>query len=109
MNTSEQKTVVIGGISGGIGSALAEQLCRTGDRVVGFARNTQGLEALRARHPEIEVHSCDATDSRSAQQLLRADHRNPRPNRCLCTCDRFDFPQARPPHLDRGLAPHRSD
>jgi NAD(P)-dependent dehydrogenase (short-subunit alcohol dehydrogenase family) len=62
MNTSEQKTVVIGGISGGIGSALAEQLCRTGDRVVGFARNTQGLEAVRARHPEIEVHSCDATD-----------------------------------------------
>ena len=62
MNTSEQKTVVIGGISGGIGSALAEQLCRTGDRVIGFARNAQGLEALRARHPEIETHSCDATD-----------------------------------------------
>ncbi len=63
MNTSKQKTVVIGGISGGIGSVLAEKLCQNGDRVIGFARNTSGLEALRAQHPDIETHICDATDS----------------------------------------------
>lgn len=77
MNTSEQKTVLIGGISGGIGSALAEQLCHTGNRVVGFARNAQGLEALRARHPEIDTYSCDATDpealSACFEQII-ADH-----------------------------------
>lgn len=62
MNATEAKTIVIGGISGGIGSALAEQLTSHGHRVIGFARSPAALDALRARLAEIRTHTCDATD-----------------------------------------------
>jgi NAD(P)-dependent dehydrogenase (short-subunit alcohol dehydrogenase family) len=62
MNATEAKNIVIGGISGGIGSALAEQLTSHGHRVIGFARSPAALDALRARLAEIRTHTCDATD-----------------------------------------------
>ena len=40
------KTIVITGASRGIGLETALQLCRAGQKVIAFARSTQGLEAL---------------------------------------------------------------
>ena len=79
MNQSENKTIVIGGISGGIGSALAEQLLQSGHRVVGFARNTTTLEALCARLPGVETYTCEATDPSEVSacfERIIADHGN---------------------------------
>ena len=48
------KTVIIGGITGGIGSALAQQLSARGDTVAGFSRSgTDGAAA------------CDASDAQA--------------------------------------------
>jgi NAD(P)-dependent dehydrogenase (short-subunit alcohol dehydrogenase family) len=63
---------VIGGISGGIGSALAEQLCHSGHRVIGFARNPAALDALRARLPSVATHICDATDPAEVNACFEA-------------------------------------
>ncbi|MEM8867642.1 MAG: SDR family oxidoreductase [Verrucomicrobiota bacterium] len=56
MNQNEgQKIVVIGGLTGGIGSALAEQLRANGHRVLGYARSESDLEdsaTLDATQPD---------------------------------------------------------
>ncbi|MEO0508469.1 MAG: SDR family oxidoreductase [Verrucomicrobiota bacterium] len=43
---AENKVIVIGGITGGIGSALAKRAVRAGQIVSGFARGKEQLEAL---------------------------------------------------------------
>ena len=58
----ENSVIVIGGVSGGIGSALAKRLIKSGHTVIGLARDQKRLDALHSEHPEIEIHSCDATD-----------------------------------------------
>ena len=58
----ENSTIIIGGISGGIGSALAKKLVNSGHTVVGFARDQKRLDALKEKHPEIKTHICNATD-----------------------------------------------
>lgn len=53
---------VIGGISGGIGAALAEQLRDSGANIAGFSR-----------HPSNEseyIHACDATDPEQVESCL---------------------------------------
>lgn len=59
----KNSTIIIGGISGGIGSALAKKLVKDGHTVIGFARNEERLDALQSEHANIETHVCDATDS----------------------------------------------
>jgi NAD(P)-dependent dehydrogenase (short-subunit alcohol dehydrogenase family) len=58
---SEQKVVVIGGISGGIGSSLAGQLAEAGHRVCGFARSAERVEALKAER-NVDCQTLDSTD-----------------------------------------------
>lgn len=52
--SSTPKVIVIGGITGGIGSALAKSLSNSGHTVTGFARNpnpAQNCESVDARDP----------------------------------------------------------
>lgn len=58
----DNSIIIIGGISGGIGSALAKRLVKKGNVVVGFARDQKRLDDLQAEHPEIKTYVCDATD-----------------------------------------------
>lgn len=46
------KTVVVTGVTSGIGKAVAERLIGSGHRVVGLARSKDKLDALAAEHPE---------------------------------------------------------
>lgn len=66
----KKSVVVIGGVSGGIGSALAKKLVEAGHSVIGFARDSKRLSELREQHPEIETHVCDATDSAAIKECL---------------------------------------
>ena len=58
----ENSVIIIGGISGGIGSALAKRLVNSGHTVVGFARDRKRLDAIQREHPDVKTHTCDATD-----------------------------------------------
>lgn len=66
---STPKVFVIGGISGGIGSALALQLQAEGHRVVGFARDAAALEKFSQAN-DIPTAVCDATDPKALQAQL---------------------------------------
>jgi NAD(P)-dependent dehydrogenase (short-subunit alcohol dehydrogenase family) len=61
MTNHKTKTIIIGGISGGIGSALAKQLSDDGHQIVGFARDTQRLNALSKQLPAAALYPCDCT------------------------------------------------
>lgn len=54
--------IIIGGISGGIGSALAGRLVENNHTVVGFARDQKRLDNFQEKYPEIKTQVCDATD-----------------------------------------------
>jgi len=66
----ENSTIIIGGISGGIGSALAKKLSGRGHTVVGFARDQERLKALQSELSGVETHVCDATDPHSFKALF---------------------------------------
>lgn len=67
---SKQKNILIGGITGGIGSALARQLIAQGHQVSGFARNQERIDALSE---ELGIHAirCDATDAEALEGAIR--------------------------------------
>lgn len=54
--------VIIGGITGGIGSELARRLHAGGWHVAGYARDAAKLAALADTLPGLETAVCDATD-----------------------------------------------
>lgn len=58
---SEKKIIVIGGITGGIGSALARKLSAEGHAVHGFARDKERIDALQ-EELGIRISTVDATD-----------------------------------------------
>lgn len=72
---------IIGGITGGIGRAVAQSLHQQGARVAGFARDAAKLDALAAECPDWLLTPADATDADAlaaviadfAQQLGRVD------------------------------------
>jgi NAD(P)-dependent dehydrogenase (short-subunit alcohol dehydrogenase family) len=66
---NDKKTHIIGGITGGIGSALAKSLQAEGHRVAGFARDSDKLDKLSA---ELDCRTCccDATDSGSVAKTI---------------------------------------
>ncbi|MGB0343907.1 MAG: SDR family NAD(P)-dependent oxidoreductase [Coraliomargarita sp.] len=61
-DTNQQKSIVIGGISGGIGSALAASLHQQGCQVAGYARSADKLEVLSGKLPGIHTKTLDATN-----------------------------------------------
>jgi len=67
---SNPKVFVIGGITGGIGSALARRLKAQGHHVAGFARDAAALEQL-AQTEQVTTAVCEATDSEAIKQQLQ--------------------------------------
>ncbi len=68
--TSDNKIVVIGGITGGIGSALARRLVANGMQVTGFARDKDRLDELNS---ELGTGAkvCDATDPEAVESCFQ--------------------------------------
>jgi NAD(P)-dependent dehydrogenase (short-subunit alcohol dehydrogenase family) len=68
-STSTKKTVVIGGITGGIGSALARNLVSQGYLVTGYARDQERIDTLN-KELGTEATTCDATDPDALRTCL---------------------------------------
>ena len=64
--------VLIGGITGGIGSDVARRLSAAGWRVAGFARHAERLAALAAELPGLFVQKADATDANQAGAVVES-------------------------------------
>lgn len=63
------KNFLIGGITGGIGSALARRLQAQGHQVRGYARDADRAETFQ-KATGIPTRSCDATDPAALDQLV---------------------------------------
>lgn len=73
MSEKETSTrVFIGGIGGGIGSALAERLLADGWSVGGFGRPGEHLEAARERLEGAWIAEADGTDSEAVKDVVKA-------------------------------------
>jgi NAD(P)-dependent dehydrogenase (short-subunit alcohol dehydrogenase family) len=60
-DSDTKKTIVIGGISGGIGSAMATSLQKQGHSLAGYARSAEKLDALATNLPGTTTKVLDAT------------------------------------------------
>ncbi len=58
---------LIGGVTGGLGSALAERLLATGWKVAGFSRDSAKGQAWQSAHPEARWYPADAEDSAAVE------------------------------------------
>lgn len=70
---TKAKTIIIGGITGGIGSALARRLTAAGHTIAGFGRNAQKLKAL-AEELNISTAVCEATDCTALETQIQQFH-----------------------------------
>lgn len=70
MESGETRNFVIGGITGGIGSAIARRLSEAGQNVAGFARSQDRLVALADQHEGLRTTVCDATDADAVEEAL---------------------------------------
>lgn len=73
-STETPQTVLIGGITGGIGKALAEHLNRQGIPVAGFARNQDRLDELSETLPDAKLYQAEATDSEAVDHVFESAH-----------------------------------
>ena len=66
--------VLITGISGGIGKAVAEKLLEAGSSVVGLDRTIRDeIKGLAERHPgKLMLHECDLMDSDGLADLIKS-------------------------------------
>ncbi len=62
--------VIIAGITGGIGSALARRLHKAGWRIGGFARSPEKLDSLALELPGIFTIPADATDPLAVEAAI---------------------------------------
>ena len=68
---AEQKVIAIGGITGGIGSALAQKLVKSGHTVLGYARNADRIATFNAEHG-LSCETVDSTDPDALANFLKA-------------------------------------
>lgn len=69
---SSAKTVVVTGVTSGIGKAVAERLVGSGHRVVGLARSKEKLDALAAAHPDkLLPFVCDVRDAARVKEVVQ--------------------------------------
>jgi len=59
----DKKIVVIGGITGGIGSEIAKRLIKKNWHVVGFSKSEEKVNGFLKENDGIDVEQVDATDS----------------------------------------------
>ena len=69
-----QKNILIGGITGGIGSSVAKLLSSQGHTVSGYARSEDQLTALKSEYPNIHASSADATDTTDLAEAFKSAH-----------------------------------
>lgn len=69
-----QKNILIGGITGGIGSSVAQLLSSQGHTVSGYARSEDQLTALKSEYPNIHTSSADATDTTDLARAFKSAH-----------------------------------
>lgn len=69
-NESTKPVVIIGGISGGIGLAVARLLAADGYRIAGFARDADRLQRVSDALPDAILVAADATDSEAVNQAF---------------------------------------
>ncbi|MDP0499569.1 MAG: SDR family oxidoreductase [Verrucomicrobiota bacterium JB022] len=72
MNERKRRKVVIGGIAGGLGRALAARLQEQGDQVAGLGRESERWEAFRSDHPDLPAFAADARDGEAWATAFRA-------------------------------------
>lgn len=73
MNTPPSPPVIlIAGLTGGVGSAIARRLTTTGHLVHGFARDRARLESLASELPGLHTHEADATDPAQVEAAVAA-------------------------------------
>lgn len=70
LTVSKQQKIIIGGITGGIGAALARRLVAEGHAVAGFARDSQKLDQLSVELHDMPTASVDATDASSLNEAI---------------------------------------
>lgn len=68
---SDKKIIVIGGITGGIGSCLAHRLAQAGHHVHGFARDAERIQRLNTEL-KTDASQVDATDPDAMAQYLKS-------------------------------------
>lgn len=66
---ANEKNILIGGVSGGIGSALARRLQSEGNQVVGFARDPEKTESFQ-KETGLETAVCDAKDPEALESTI---------------------------------------
>jgi len=71
--SKEQKNHIIGGITGGMGSRIAEELQSNGHRVAGFARDQEKIDQLSNRL-DCTIRSCEATDAEEVTNTIGQLH-----------------------------------
>ena len=69
-STSETKRVFIGGISGGIGSAVANVLSSENWTVGGYGRPSDRWSEFVENHPDFKLYEADATDATAVEQAF---------------------------------------
>lgn len=69
-NNSDKPVAIIGGISGGIGLAVAKRLQADGYTIAGFARDAARLDTIAETLPEAIVLPADATDPAAVNKVF---------------------------------------
>lgn len=69
---SNPPTALIGGITGGIGRTLAQQLSDSGWSIAGYARNEPRLSDLAGAHPDWLLQAADATQRPALDGVVQA-------------------------------------
>jgi len=72
VQSTAPRRVFIGGIAGGIGSALANRLSAGNSTVGGFGRPSAKWDAFREQHPGWDLHTADATDPAAVEAAMEA-------------------------------------
>lgn len=67
-----RRTIVITGVSRGLGAALLERFTEAGHAVAGCARSSNALEKLAARCPDALLETCDVADANAVESFARS-------------------------------------
>ena len=63
MHMNKRKNILIGGITGGIGSSVAKMLSRESHTISGYARSKDKMIEFKSECPSINFFTADATDT----------------------------------------------